>query len=70
MLYTHLFCTVRLAAEWGEASSPVSLCACGLRPQRDGFSDERNEDVLEVPPTRDADRPTAVPVPEPGRGIV
>lgn len=40
----------------GEASRPLSLCVCGERPQRDGLSDDRNDDVLEAPPTRVAER--------------
>lgn len=40
----------------GEASRPVSLCECGERPQREGFRDDRNDDVLDAPPMRVVDR--------------
>lgn len=64
---TYLFCTVRLVEVCGEASRPVSLCVWGERPQRDGFSDDRNDDVFDVPPTRVADR-APDDTPEPGHG--
>lgn len=56
---THLFCSERLAEACGEARRALSLSAgaCGERPQRDGFSEERKEDVLDAPPTRLPDRP-------------
>lgn len=47
---------MRLVEACGEASRAVSRCACGVRPQREGFSEDRNDEVRDAPPTRDVER--------------
>ena len=63
-----MFCTERLAAVCGEARRPVSLWECGERPQREGLSEDRNDDVLEAPPTRVVDL-AATGAPDAVRGV-